>query len=846
MLTIDEVSALPEIDFSAKFGGVYESSQWVARRVFGIGNFTSRHDLCAKMRGVVDAGSDAEKLALINAHPDLAGKLARAGALTAESTREQAGLGLDRLDESEFREFHRKNATYRERFGFPFIICARRCTKAEVLAAFDMRQENSRVAEILEALEQIHQIASLRLADLVYSTDLPAYTAFLPEGLLSTLWKTAEPCANVPGLRCAPGLRSKYPEIETDGALQFIVQIYRETRSHLHHILQQRQKDREFMDRETLANVSHNADLPYTSPDYKTVIGQRDEGGRIVVGPLQTDTSVAEKVEIPEFLKGDQITLFGPPDTAKMAINAMNALHRRLPEEPAMVAELVASSQQVPRWGADNEDSKTPIMEKFLEACQNLTGCFEGTLSFTEQATGKRYDLAESGLSKPIKRIPGLALPDGNHLLNGSPLPLHLFDFALHLWHNRQRPEALVFYIPKLENEEEAAYIKALIDSAETLIKAAEPTYHPGTVKLFIVFENPRAIFRIREIANVLHPHFLGGSLGWHDFLASTARLFKNDPRYRIPVKADPNIVIHHIRESHRILAETLAPLNGIRIGGMYGVLYEEGDEGSYEVCISGFIRDVTTQLKRGLNGFWVAHPAFVRVGLALVEAWRRGPEVTGELVKALVPRQAEHGPLLRFIAAPDAAGLDSNDPIYLRSVLAATIETSDVIANDHPDEIRYNIFQALQYLCDWLCGNGCVALPASMKNYRGEKQFVRVMDDLATTERSRWELWAEVYHRRVSIDLFDEILAEEAAFIRNDTDSESKRIQVRWTGAAAEWYPLAVSILRELVVTQQPVEFVTEKLMPYTLPNVREEFLRKSKENSPKPFYNRYNTGSL
>ncbi|CAN0594658.1 unnamed protein product, partial [Laminaria digitata] len=184
-----------------------------------------------------------------------------------------------------------------------------------------------------------------------------------------------------------------------------------------------------------------------------------------------------------------------------------------------------------------------------------------------------------------------------------------------------------------------------------------------------------------------------------------------------------------------------LEPLGAIRIGGMYGILYDEGNDASYEVCMVGYIRDVTTQLKRGLNGFWVAHPAFVRTGLALVEAWRRGKDTLTALIKALVPDPAEHVPLLDFVFSEDIKGLDTNDPRYLRSVLAATIEVSDVIANDDPEEVRYNVFQALQYLCDWLCGNGCVALPTTMDNAKGETVFVRVMDDLATTERSRWEL---------------------------------------------------------------------------------------------------------
>ena len=653
------------------------------------------------------------------------------------------------------------------------------------------------------------------------SFDIPPYLSFLPESLLETLWEQGETVEGVPGLRVAAGLRQQFPGIETDEALAFVCALYRENREALKQVLEQRVKDRVFMDNETLGCVDQNQGVNYTSPNYATVLGKKNEEGRVVIGPLEQEVQVSQ-VTIPDFLVGDQVTLFGPPDTAKMSINAMNAFNRVSPDEPAIVTELAEAAGQVPRWGADNEDSKTPIMANFLQACENLVGCFDGTLEFHDEKRGKTYRLDDSGLSKPIKRIPGLALPDGNHLLEENPLPLHLFDFATHLWHNRSRKEALVFYVPKLENEEEAAYLKGLIESAERRIQEVEPGYLLGTIKLFIVFENPRAIFRIREIAHVLEPHFLGGSLGWHDFLASAARLFKHDPNYRIPVKADPNIVINHIRESHRILVDALKPIDAIRIGGMYGVLYEEGNAQSYLVSMVGYIRDVVTQLKRGLNGFWVAHPAFVRTGLALVEAWRRGPQSVTALVQSLVPDNLECERLLEFVFAEDVEGLDKEDPRYLRAVLAATLETSDVIANDDPEEVRYNVFQALQYICDWLTGNGCVALPATMQNSRGEAVFIRVMDDLATTERSRWELWAEVNHGRVSREMFEEILQEELAFLKAGQDSDNKRVQVAWEGEAARWYPVAEKILRRLVTDSEPVEFATELMMPFTLQLVR------------------------
>ncbi|MGB0645764.1 MAG: hypothetical protein ACPGQS_01255 [Bradymonadia bacterium] len=653
-----------------------------------------------------------------------------------------------------------------------------------------------------------------------------AYDSFIPKALRTQLWQNGTPVTAVPGLRVPESLLRAFPEWLSSQALATVISVYRGVAPELDRILSQRINDRQFVDEKTLSLAALNRDTDFLSSEYKTCIGLRDKDDRIVVGPKPYDPGELRRVETPAFLEGEQITLFGPPDSAKMAINAMNTLHRRLPNEAPIVEELVRTSGQVPRWGADNEDSKTPLMENLLHASENLRACFEGTLAFDDPENGRSYRLATEGVSKPIKRIAGLALPDGHHMYREEVLPLHLTDFVLHVFHNWSNREGLVFYVPKLENEEEAHYLRNLVDVTEAAVKAQFPDYVLGSVRLFIVFESPRSIFRIREMADALHPYFLGGSLGWHDFLGSTARLFRHDPNYRIPVKADPNIVINHIRESHQILVDSLAPINGIAIGGMYGVLYEDGNDLSFEVSIVGYIRDVITQLKRGLDGFWVAHPSFVRIGIALVEGYRQKERGDGSglrtLIENLVPREHVRESLFAFIEGPDVQGLSRDNPLYPRGVLAADIAESDVIQNHDPEEVRYNIFQALQYLADWLSGNGCVALPATMTAHDGEKVFVRVMDDLATTERSRWELWAEVHHGRVSEQLFNSILEEEVEFIRSDRVEPTKRVQVKWSGIAEKWYPIAIRLLKDLVLTDEPVEFATELLMPYTFPVVR------------------------
>jgi len=167
MAELSNMNALTAANFVSLLGGVYEHSPWVAEAVAALRPFFDRDELIAAMRSVVDGASDEQKLALIRAHPDLAGKLARAGTLTDESKREQAGLGLDCLSDAEFEAFTDFNERYRKRFGFPFIICARLTTKQGVLEAFARRIGQTSEEEMRTALQEIHHIARLRMEDLV-------------------------------------------------------------------------------------------------------------------------------------------------------------------------------------------------------------------------------------------------------------------------------------------------------------------------------------------------------------------------------------------------------------------------------------------------------------------------------------------------------------------------------------------------------------------------------------------------------------------------------------------------------------------------------------------------------
>lgn len=166
--TLRQLNGMSRDGFVAAVGGCFEHSPWIAERAWAWRPFGSVSDLNEKLVGVVRGATAEEQLGLIRAHPDLVGRLAQEGRLTRESTGEQAAAGLTTLSAEEVAAFERQNAAYREKFGFPFVICARENKKDAILAAFPRRLRNTREQEVAAALDEIYKIARLRLADAVW------------------------------------------------------------------------------------------------------------------------------------------------------------------------------------------------------------------------------------------------------------------------------------------------------------------------------------------------------------------------------------------------------------------------------------------------------------------------------------------------------------------------------------------------------------------------------------------------------------------------------------------------------------------------------------------------------
>ena len=168
-MTIKDLNRATEAAFVAALGAIYEHSPWIAAGAAAGRPFADVGALHAAMSRVVAEADEAAQLALIRAHPDLAGRLARAGALAPSSAHEQASLGLDRLSDGEFEQFEKLNAAYLARFGFPFVIAVKRNTRATVLEAFARRLQNDALTERQTALQEIDAIARFRLQALLES-----------------------------------------------------------------------------------------------------------------------------------------------------------------------------------------------------------------------------------------------------------------------------------------------------------------------------------------------------------------------------------------------------------------------------------------------------------------------------------------------------------------------------------------------------------------------------------------------------------------------------------------------------------------------------------------------------
>jgi len=205
-LTLDQLNAMSRDDFVTALGSIFEHAPWVADGAAARRPFATVADMHRTMLDAVEAASAETQMRFLRGHPDLAGKAARDGALTADSTAEQAGAGLDRLSEPQYARFHQLNTAYTQRFGIPFIVCVRRHTRSSILRQFERRLTNDAAAERAAALREIGLITRLRLDGTVDGPGKPNVNGRISTHVLDTHMG-----------RPAEGVRIDFFELQDDG-----------------------------------------------------------------------------------------------------------------------------------------------------------------------------------------------------------------------------------------------------------------------------------------------------------------------------------------------------------------------------------------------------------------------------------------------------------------------------------------------------------------------------------------------------------------------------------------------------------------------------------------------------
>jgi 2-oxo-4-hydroxy-4-carboxy-5-ureidoimidazoline decarboxylase len=185
-VSLATINAADEAGFMAALGDIYEHAPWVAQAIVAQRPFATVSALHEAMMRAVRAAPPDRRRALIDGHPDLAGKAARAGTLTHDSKTEQASAGLDRLSEAQFAQFHQLNNAYRQKFEMPFIICVRRHGRDSILRQFERRLQNAMATELEATLTEIFRIAALRLDQRIEAAERLAVHGHLSTHVLDT------------------------------------------------------------------------------------------------------------------------------------------------------------------------------------------------------------------------------------------------------------------------------------------------------------------------------------------------------------------------------------------------------------------------------------------------------------------------------------------------------------------------------------------------------------------------------------------------------------------------------------------------------------------------------------
>src|SRR5438128_1388488 len=429
------------------------------------------------------------------------------------------------------------------------------------------------------------------------------------------------------------------------------------------------------------------------------------------------------------------------------------------PVERKMILNALNSDAKV--FMADFEDSHTPTWEGNIQGHINLRDAVNRSIEFTSPE-GKPYRLQEKTATLLV-RPRGWHLSEKHVLIDGQPVSGGIFDFALYFFHNMRtllaKGTGPYFYLPKLENHLEARLWNDIFVLAQQELGIPR-----GTIRATVLIETILATFEMDEILYELREHSSGLNCGRWDYIFSAIKKFRQIPEFIYPDRAQVTMTTHFLRSYSLLTIKTCHRRNIHAIGGMAAQIPIKNDPQANEEALERVRADKRREATDGHDCTWVAHPGLVAIAMEEFDAVMKTPNQIDR------KREDVHVTAADLLQVPEGTITEAG--------------------------LRTNISVSLQYLESWLRGSGCVPIN-------------NLMEDAATVEISRAQIWEWIRHpkgilddgRKVTIDLFSELLNDELAKIRAAVGEEQ---------FSRRKFQTASDILDSIITSEQFVEFLT------------------------------------
>jgi malate synthase len=386
---------------------------------------------------------------------------------------------------------------------------------------------------------------------------------------------------------------------------------------------------------------------------------------------------------------------------------------------------------------ADFEDANAPTWHNMIDGHRNLRDAIDGTITYRD-SEGKDYALSDNAATLLV-RPRGWHLPERHLLVDSEPVSGSLFDFGLYVFHCAFRllrnGAGPYFYLPKMESHLEARLWNDVFVFSEDALGIPQ-----GTIKATVLIETLPAAFEMDEILYELREHSAGLNAGRWDYIFSSIKCFPDRPEMVLPDRVDVTMTVPFMRAYTELLAATCHKRGVHAMGGMSALIpSRKGDQEANEQALDGVRKDKEREVSQGYDGTWVAHPDLVPVAREVFERGLNG-----------APNQVSR----------------RRDDVH---VTAAELLDLGATPGSITDKgLRTDVNVGFQYISFWLSGRGAAAINS-------------MMEDAATAEISRTQIWQWIHHgvklgdgRQVTPDLVRQVLDEETAKIREQVGEET------------------------------------------------------------------------